>query len=1142
MESAMETSVGRGGPLVPPSGHATGKVRSGPGGPALPSNAETGPWREPGQAVDAAYLRAGKLRYRAEGREIVGTNRGHFNNRPLYCRLNTEGAVLTGDRPLVRLIAKPCLHGALSLAVARAGHASWLHDWAKIESRYHCGRMTWSCTDPSLPGVEVTLTVVPLTDVAGFAAQLYVAGAKPGDQLIWAFGGAQMEEGDPRWKWDPVMRGNPDITRSGDPRRQLLFQGLVPEFCLGNLATFDGPTFRLSATKDATHVATGCVSRTDGLRLGDATYSPDPLRLAASPAGASPMIVGTAPLKARQDELFFAVEICPAAAPSTGLRSADPAKAFAEGLAYLAGVERVRLASPDPRLNAAVAAVCHAVDANCERDPYIFRHGCMAFSCRFVGWRVICGATALSWHERVLGNAGYTIGLQKQDDPVRTQASASVERLLVHEGKDSRVYGKGSLDRDFPMYDVQTQFFDQTIGDWRATADPEMEKLLRPALELHLEWMKECFDPDDDGLYESYINTLPTDSVWYNGGGSAEQSAYAFTAYRAAMDMARRAGDPATAERHQAQMDKIQRAMREKLWVKERGHFGLYLEQGGHGRVHADAWTYSVFLPIDAGLTSQLESLESLYYTEWDLERIPLPFGGVLCQLSNWVPWKWSVRDMFGGDLFALALAYFQAGLGDEGCELLEGATLESAYASAVPGGFSHIGAATDFGDNVHMFARTVVEGLYGYVPDYPNGRVRFQPAFPALWPAASIETPDFTFEYRQEDDTDHYRIELTQPAEIIFRLPVRAAGIRRILFNGREMTGKTEPGFGHTLLSLHVPAAESADLVIELTQRVPQGDPIHIEGRVGDNVALKVTQGHATTWLDLHQVLESTQREGTILRGRLAAKPGHHLVLAQCRCGELPRWQIYKLHITDPAAAIAHLAQTPREPGKSAHWDCLDLAGQANGDIRTIFQQRYLSPRPATCSVRLGVDGYSAWTFPYWGLPPPKIDLGNVPKLTDAQNRIITPQQVPFTRFPEDRNIAFTSLWDNWPTSVEFPVYRSAKTLWLLVCGSTFPMQTRIANAEFRFCYADGQVEKLELFPPDNFWMLCPWGGEDYSYDNDAFALPAEPPPQVQLGANCRAMVLSWKLRPGVKLETVTLEALSQDVVIGLMGLSLEN
>jgi hypothetical protein len=82
---------------------------------------------------------------------------------------------------------------------------------------------------------------------------------------------------------------------------------------------------------------------------------------------------------------------------------------------------------------------------------------------------------------------------------------------------------------------------------------------------------------------------------------------------------------------------------------------------------------------------------------------------------------------------------------------------------------------------------------------------------------------------------------------------------------------------------------------------------------------------------------------------------------------------------------------------------------------------------------------------------------------------------------------------------------------------------------------------------PPLNFCSLCPWCAEsnfstraDYNYESDAFCLPKEPPPTVQLGENCRAMVLSWKLRPTMKLQDLTFETLSQDVVIGLMGVSL--
>jgi hypothetical protein len=124
----------------------------------------------------------------------------------------------------------------------------------------------------------------------------------------------------------------------------------------------------------------------------------------------------------------------------------------------------------------------------------------------------------------------------------------------------------------------------------------------------------------------------------------------------------------------------------------------------------------------------------------------------------------------------------------------------------------------------------------------------------------------------------------------------------------------------------------------------------------------------------------------------------------------------------------------------------------------------------------------------------------------------------------------------------VTVPVGRSAEAAWLLVAGSTFPMHFQIANAVLRFRYADGVEETLELVPPLNYWNLSSWGGLDYDYTVDAFALPKEPPPQVQLGKDCRAMVLSWRLRRDVPLASVTLETLSPEVVVGLMGVSLMN
>ena len=141
--------------------------------------------------------------------------------------------------------------------------------------------------------------------------------------------------------------------------------------------------------------------------------------------------------------------------------------------------------------------------------------------------------------------------------------------------------------------------------------------------------------------------------------------------------------------------------------------------------------------------------------------------------------------------------------------------------------------------------------------------------------------------------------------------------------------------------------------------------------------------------------------------------------------------------------------------------------------------------------------------------------------------------------------NIAFASLWDAFPNRTSVPVSAAeaagASGVWALVAGSTNPMQTRLSNAELRLRYADGSADTLELVPPLNFWALSGWGSADYDYATDGFCLPPSPPPTVQLGANARAMVYFLPLAQGGKaLAAVELEVMSQEVVIGLLAVSL--
>ena len=109
---------------------------------------------------------------------------------------------------------------------------------------------------------------------------------------------------------------------------------------------------------------------------------------------------------------------------------------------------------------------------------------------------------------------------------------------------------------------------------------------------------------------------------------------------------------------------------------------------------------------------------------------------------------------------------------------------------------------------------------------------------------------------------------------------------------------------------------------------------------------------------------------------------------------------------------------------------------------------------------------------------------------------RLVTEEGVSFAPPADGKNVAFTSLWDNWPARVSVPVNQSAEAIWLLVTGFTHPMQGRIANAVLCFRYADGVEERLELIPPFNFRSLCPWR----SYDQPCRAIA----PMNRSGSTC--------------------------------------
>jgi hypothetical protein len=123
-------------------------------------------------------------------------------------------------------------------------------------------------------------------------------------------------------------------------------------------------------------------------------------------------------------------------------------------------------------------------------------------------------------------------------------------------------------------------------------------------------------------------------------------------------------------------------------------------------------------------------------------------------------------------------------------------------------------------------------------------------------------------------------------------------------------------------------------------------------------------------------------------------------------------------------------------------------------------------------------------------------------------------------------------------------------------MAGSTNWMQSHLDNGEVVATYADGTSSRLALRNPETWWPI----DQDYFIDDFQFRLDAPLPVRVDLktgrvrmpnGASFKgqgrtvpggaATVLELALDPTKELRSLTLRALANEVVIGLMAATLE-
>jgi len=246
------------------------------------------------------------------------------------------------------------------------------------------------------------------------------------------------------------------------------------------------------------------------------------------------------------------------------------------------------------------------------------------------------------------------------------------------------------------------------------------------------------------------------------------------------------------------------------------------------------------------------------------------------------------------------------------------------------------------------------------------------------------------------------------------------------------------------------------------------------------------------------------------------------------------------------------------RAPRRGEAMEAVDLTRWLNDRVDAIFARgKYLSPRSSGVSLSLPSQGAGAWAGHLTSLPA--IDDSGIRRVAAAnRGKITMPNGVQFTTPSEDarNNVAFTSQWDNYPRAITIPLAGHARRVYFLMAGSTNFMQSRIDNGEAIVDYSDGTSTRLPLRNPETWWPI----EQDYFIDDYQFPFAGPLPPRIDLKTGRirlldlstfkgkgtevpggAATALTLGLDPSKVLQSLTIRALCNDVVIGLMSAVLE-
>lgn len=1117
----------------------------------------------------------GKIRtihYTPQGQDFVCTNGTHRFNRALY-GTNTAFRVEAGDLPEFAMYM-PGMGGNFQLGLMDEKNSKWLIKANLIKAIYRPGSMLYEIRDSLLGNGVLYIAVLALADAEGMIIEAKFSNVLKPIKLCWVYGGATGK------------KFSRDGDLGADPESSFYLQ---PDYCKDNIYQIKGNTFSLKygtakvlteteryeiqqpnqvnnlvGEKQTAKQIDGVFPNSSIPKIGDATALISPLEVIKSSAKNAPIIVGQTDVS-NKPFYFFVQNSTPNLLPkyeeltSVFLKAEDSRKLLAD---------RVKINTPDPYINAIGGALSIAADAIWESPSYM--HGAVAWRMRLNAWRGPYVADPLGWHDRArLHFSSYAKSQVINPLIGKVVADTALNLARQLEKLGTSMFSSGYISRNpggdlrAHHYDMNLVFVDELLNHFNYTGDTNYVKEMWPLLVRHLDWEKRNFDADGDGLYDAYAAIWASDALQYSGGGVTHSSAYNYRANKTAAELAILIGK--NPKQYADEADKIFKAMNENLWLKDKGWFAEYKDIMGLQLLHPSAGLWTVYHTIDANVPTAFQAYQLLRYVDTEIPHIPVKAKGLagdyfVLSTTNWQPYDWSLNNVVLAENLHTALAYWQGNRSEAAFKLWKGSLVESMYLGTSPANFQQLSfydAARgelyrDFGDEIGMAARSLTEGLFGIVPDALNDKLTIKPGFPAEWNFASLKVPDISVDFKRKGNIDTYTIIPSYTKKLALQLQLNALkdGLLSIKLNGKNITWNLlQESVESPVLSIL--CGKEAKYVIEVIWQGNNFEKLIIERAFFNNERFKFSlqNGKILGIKDPQTVLQKIAIVGNDIQANINTADGNKTVFVQVKQGQFIWWQPICFKIVSPIKSIDKQVV-------NGSYDKVDLQPYFNDKVTSIFKNKYLSPRPTTTTLQLPTQGIGNWCYP---LTMANIDDAGLRQIAGNKNEITLPNGVPFaTPHDSSNNIIYTSQWDNYPNQKTLQLNGSASHIYLLMAGSTNPMQSRMTNGLVIATYKDGSADTLQLINPQTWWPI----EQDFMDDGYAFTTSALKPLRVHLktglitnnfnhytsikGFSNRAIdggaatVLDMPLQGSKRLQSLTIKTLTNDVVIGLMAATL--